>query len=77
MHKLPAGGKVVLAVDHDAGGDKIGARIEAIFERLGRPDLALLRDSPMTPGKDWNDELRAPKRAAGPPMVYRPKFANR
>jgi hypothetical protein len=77
MRKLPPGGHVILAVDHDPGGDKIGARIEAIFQYLNRPDLALLRDSPITPGKDWNDELRAPKPAAGPPMVYRPKFASR
>jgi hypothetical protein len=77
MKKLPAGGEVVLAVDHDAGGDKIGAKIEAIFQSIGRPELALVRDVPLTPGDDWNDQLRSPDATAGPALIYRPKFAGR
>jgi hypothetical protein len=77
MKKLPAGGQVVLAVDHDAGGDKIGAEIESIFQSIGRPELALVHDVPQTPGEDWNDQLRTPGVSAGPPLVYRPKFATR
>ncbi len=61
MRKLPAGGQVVLAVDHDAGGDKIARRIEAILQGIGRPELALVRDVPLTPGDDWNDQLRTPR----------------
>lgn len=77
MKKLRAGGEVVLAVDHDAGGDKIGAKIEAIFQSIGRPELAFVRDVPSTPGDDWNDQLRTPGAAAGPALIYRPKFAGR
>jgi hypothetical protein len=74
MRKLPTGGQVVLAVDHDPGGDKIGARIEAVFQALGRDDLSIVRDVPLTAGEDWNEELRTPKGTTGPPRVYRPKF---
>ena len=72
MNALPDGGEVVLAVDHDAGGTKIGGRIEAAFAAAGRPGLSLRYDRPPTPGADWNDELRA---AAGdpPPPPCRPK----
>ena len=48
----------MLAVDHDAGGDKSGRRIEAIFRRVGRSNLAFIRDIPPLSGGDWNDELR-------------------
>lgn len=59
---LPAGGELVLAVDHDAGGDKIAAKITAAA--AGRPDLAIVDHRPPGPwkpknGPDWNDELRA------------------
>jgi len=77
MRKLPSGSEVVLAVDHDAGGDKIGGRIEAIFQMVNRSELVLTRDVPLTRGDDWNDELRSPNATAGPPLVYRPKFARR
>jgi Toprim-like/Protein of unknown function (DUF3991) len=75
MKKLPAGGQVVLAVDHDAGGDKIGAKIEAIFLSIGRSQLALVRDVPLTVGNDWNDQLRSAVSIACPAPAYRPKFA--
>ena len=60
--RLPDGGEVVLAVDHDEGGTKIGGRIEAAFAAAARPGLSLRYDRPPTPGADWNDELR---RSAG------------
>jgi hypothetical protein len=58
IQKMPTGSEVVLAVDHDAGGDKIGGRIEAIFAMANRSDLALIHDRPVAFGADWNDELR-------------------
>jgi hypothetical protein len=82
MEKLPAGGQVVLAVDHDEGGDKIGAKIEAIFQSLDRRaggragELEFVRDVPLTAGDDWNDQLRAPAANAGPALAYKPKFAS-
>ena len=60
MEKLPAGGEVILALDNDAGGDKIGSRIEAVFAMVNRPDLRLSYDRPETLDADWNDVLRAP-----------------
>ncbi len=41
---LPAGGELVLAVDHDAGGDKIAVKVRAAA--AGRPDLADHRPPP-------------------------------
>lgn len=71
MRKLPDGGEVVLALDHDAGGDKIGARLEAVFAALARPGLALRYDRPSAVDNDWNDVLRTTAatatRAAPPP----------
>lgn len=60
MEKLPDGGQVVLALDNDDGGNKIGAKIEAVFGMVGRPGLALAYDRPRIVGKDWNDVLRGP-----------------
>jgi hypothetical protein len=77
IRKLPLGGEVVRAVDHHPGRNKIGKRIEAIFQMIDRPDLAFVRDLPLTPGDDWNDQLRAPGAVVGPPLIYRPKFASR
>jgi hypothetical protein len=74
MRKLPTNGQIILALDHDAGGDKIGASIEAIFCSVGRADLTISRDSPLTQGKDWNDELRTPTTPAARAPKYRPKF---
>jgi hypothetical protein len=74
MRKLPPHGQIILAVDHDAGGDKLSARIEAIFQALGRSHLSLVRDVPLTAGEDWNDQLRTPKGTRAPALTYRPKF---
>ncbi len=75
MEKLPDGGHVVLAVDNDPGGNKIGARIEAIFGMVDRPGLALAYERPKTV-KDWNDALRAPPTLGqwNPPLRPHPKF---
>lgn len=59
MNKLPAGGQVVLIFDADDGGDRLAEKVTAIFEELDRDDLTLGQDRPPTPGRDWNDELRA------------------
>ncbi len=77
IRKLPSNAQLVLAVDHDAGGDKIGARIEAIFKSIGRSDLAITRDAPLTHGEDWNDQLRKPADSATQSPAYRPKFPSK
>jgi hypothetical protein len=62
IRSMPAGGQVVLAVDHDDGGRMIAEYIQPIFDHvhdtLGRGDLSLVVDHPPTIGQDWNDVLR-------------------
>ena len=62
MQKTPEGSKIILAVDHDSGGDAIADYIEPIFrhvrDTLGRTDLELVIDRPEIHGQDWNDVLR-------------------
>ena len=61
IQAMPQGGQVVLAVDHDEGGQAIGEYIEPIFNHvyrvLGRSDLSLVTDHPPTAGQDWNNVL--------------------
>lgn len=59
MEKMPEGSQIILALDHDEGGDKLTARIMAIFGEMGGAGCALVEDRPPTPGDDWNDVLRA------------------
>ena len=74
MKKLPDGGEIVLAVDHDAGGTTIGARIEAIFAMVNRHSLALTYDRPTAIGTDWNDVLRSsPAASVAAPLRPRPR----
>ncbi|MGE3424830.1 MAG: DUF3991 domain-containing protein [Dehalococcoidia bacterium] len=58
MQKLPAGGRVVLAVDNDAGGDRLVEQIGEAFRVAERADLELIADVPPTRDCDWNDVLR-------------------
>lgn len=58
MQELPAGGRVIAAMDRDAGGDSLTECLRGIFTELGRGDLALIDDRPEVQGTDWNDELR-------------------
>jgi hypothetical protein len=53
---VPAGGRVIIAVDDDAGGEKLGKQIE--LAAAGVPTEFHL--SPI--GKDWNDCLQARER---------------
>ena len=70
VQAMPQGGRVVLAVDHDDGGQMIADYIRPIFDHvyrvLGRADLSLVVDHPPTPGEDWNDALRASVGETGP-----------
>lgn len=58
MDALPAGGCVIAAMDHDAGGKALAAKVHEVFVELGRTDLTFVMDPPPIPGTDWNDELR-------------------
>lgn len=65
MEALPLGGRVIAAMDHDAGGEALAAKVHAVFRELGRADLTFVIDHPPTTGADWNDELR--RRASSGP----------
>lgn len=57
--KLPKGGRVILALDNDAGGDQLAEKIQALFSDSSPAEVDLLIDRPPTRGQDWNDALRA------------------
>ena len=59
FQKLPSNGEVILALDHDEGGEKLQGKIETIFESHGEQSLKMRTDLPKTPGEDWNDALCA------------------
>lgn len=56
IEKMPALGKIILAVDHDQGGEKIAGRIEDFL--TGKFQGAVLRHTPEQNGQDWNDVLK-------------------
>lgn len=58
MQEMPSGGRVVSAMDRDAGGDSLTEQISSIFAAMNRDDLDFVDDRPSTSGADWNDELR-------------------
>lgn len=57
--KLPSGGRVILALDNDGGGDHLAEKIKALFRDSSHAECDLLIDRPPTRGQDWNDALRA------------------
>ena len=66
MGKLPDGGEVVAAVDHDAGGDALAGRLEVLFGELPHGRRTFRRNSPPEHGADWNDVLAGRAAAVGP-----------
>lgn len=59
MEKMADGSQIVLALDHDEGGDKLADRLTAIFGEMEGGGRVLEEDRPSSPGDDWNDALRA------------------
>jgi DNA primase len=55
MEKLPAGAVVLLAFDHDAGGEKLTDEVKSIA-LAGRELRRVLPE--VGTGKDWNDMLK-------------------
>lgn len=56
--KLPRDGQVILALDHDPGGEKLGSRIKEIYDELqNQHPLDFKLDQPAKAGADWNDVL--------------------
>ena len=59
MQKLPHGGTVIAATDHDPGGAHLARKIREIAAGAARPDLGVIDHRPETEGQDWNDVQRA------------------
>lgn len=57
IQKMPKLEKIILAVDHDQGGEKIASRIESFF--AGKFTGKIVRDIPPQEGMDWNEVLKA------------------
>ena len=57
--RLRAGGEVVVATDHDAGGEALADQIGRIHAALPSATTSLRRHRPAAAGTDWNDELQA------------------
>lgn len=57
IQKMPRLAKIVLAVDHDQGGEKIAKRIETYLARKFTGEI--VRHIPEQEGMDWNDVLKA------------------
>ncbi len=66
IENMPAGAKIVAAVDHDAGGDKLAEQIKEAFDAVARSDIAFKRHSPPTADQDWNNVLAASVSQPGP-----------
>lgn len=56
--RLPLQGQIIIATDHDPGGDSLAEAIRHAVESAARPDLQITRHSPDQAGQDWNDVLR-------------------
>jgi hypothetical protein len=65
IEKLPIGGTVIAAVDHDVAGQTIAEQLRAVFEQIGRKDLRFRIDCPPNAGGDWNDVLKSASHIAG------------
>jgi hypothetical protein len=59
MKKLPEGGIIIIATDHDAGGKHLAASIQGIAQATQRADLGVIEHQPDGEDQDWNDALKA------------------
>ncbi len=51
--RMPAGSEIIIAMDRDAGGDKLTKDMK---ELISREDVKVIRDIPAS--KDWNQQLK-------------------
>lgn len=57
IKKMPRLETIILAVDHDEGGEKIARRIETYL--AGKFSGEIIRHTPEVQGMDWNEVLKA------------------
>src|SRR5262249_28469357 len=70
IQKLPQGSAVIIATDHDAGGERLAHHIRELATETGRADLDVKEHRPERVG-DWNDTLRAMSTLGSDPMTLR------
>jgi tRNA G46 methylase TrmB len=58
MQKLPKGGSVIIATDHDSGGIHLAKNIKDIAATTDRDDLSLREHRPQKEGQDWSAVLK-------------------
>ena len=59
IKRLPEGGEVIAATDHDDAGDRLAEELMELHGREDAPRTAFTVHRPQTPGQDWNDIVRA------------------
>lgn len=57
IQKMPKLETIILAVDHDEGGEKIASRIESHLD--GQFTGEIIRHTPAVKGMDWNEVLKS------------------
>ncbi|MFA6016295.1 MAG: DUF3991 and TOPRIM domain-containing protein [Gallionellaceae bacterium] len=58
MKKLPHGGTVIIATDHDTAGKHLAERIKDIVAGAERDDLGIIEHRPDKDEQDWNAVLK-------------------
>lgn len=74
IEKMPLGGKIILALDNDEGGDSLAGKISDIYRDVPHPGCELIEDRPPTRGKDWNDVLKSRVDPKGSPASVRAPY---
>jgi len=68
--KLPERSQIILAVDHDEGGESLAEEIRArICPEVVDEGLVSVQ-MPQGSGEDWNDALRSLKPGNGPTVTF-------
>ncbi|MFI4915099.1 MAG: DUF3991 domain-containing protein [Phycisphaerales bacterium JB060] len=73
MQRMPAGSRIIAAVDNDEAGDRYVDRLAELVGGLDREDQIFVEDRPTGRGRDWNDELRSGSASPRPPEGGRPE----
>jgi hypothetical protein len=71
IKKLPHGGTVIIATDHDTGGKHLADRIKDIVAGTERDDLGIIEHRPDKEGQDWNNVLKDSLALDSTPAVSR------
>jgi hypothetical protein len=70
--KLPKGSQIILALDHDEGGESLAEEIRARLCPVVVEEGLVSVQMPLGRGEDWNDVLRASQRVESGPSIIPP-----